>query len=99
LTERAPPLRASPPRFSLSNDNWLNELREKDLMINQLIEMRHQLDLTIAQQQDELKDLKVLMEHKDAMIAQKDNYIAELNSQFEKDRNDKDSFANQIYSM
>jgi hypothetical protein len=44
-------------------------------MINQLIETRHQLDLSIAQQQDELKDLKVLMEHKDAVISQKDAYV------------------------
>jgi len=42
-------------------------------MINQLIETRHQLDLAVAQQQDEIKDLRVMIEHKDAMINLKDS--------------------------
>ena len=49
-------------------------------MINQLIETPHQLDLAITQQKDELKDLRAMIEHKDAMLAQKDAQLESLNA-------------------
>jgi chromosome segregation ATPase len=70
----------SPPRFTLSSDHLQHEIREKDIMINQLIETRHQLDLTITHQKDELKDLRAMIEHKDAMLAQKDAQLDSLNA-------------------
>ena len=48
------------------------------MMINQLIETRHQLDLAITHQKDELKDLRAMIEHKDAMLAQKDAQLESL---------------------
>ena len=50
------------------------------MMINQLIETRHQLDLTITHQKDELKGLRAMIEHKDAMLAQKDAQLESLNA-------------------
>lgn len=38
-------------------------MREKDLIISQLIENKHSLEMQITNKDDEIKDLKVINQH------------------------------------
>ena len=43
-------------------------MREKDIIISQLIETKHSQEIQIASKDDEIKDLKVFNDHREALL-------------------------------